>query len=326
MTTPLSCTGNSTCYLIGEAMKKALLIASTGGHLEQLFRLAPLYGVAEDSVWVTFRTEQSESLLDGRRAFFVPYVAPRGVAKAAVAARRVYGLLKREHFDLALSTGAALAVSALPLARLHGLETHYVESVSRVEGPSLSGRIIAALRCAELHTQHEDWARGRWSKHDSVMEAYRPVRDRPIVLSPKLFVTLGTIAKYRFDALVDSLLASGLADERTVWQVGETARDDLPGQVYRYMPAHMFERLAREADVVVSHSGVGSILNLLDMGVRPVLSSRRSARGEHVDDHQAQIAGLAGRAGVACVVEADALEASHLVSASAWRVERCAKV
>ena len=44
------------------------------------------------------------------------------------------------------------------------------------------------------------------------------------------------------------------------------------------------------ADVVISHSGVGSALTALRCGKRPILVPREAAHGEHVDDHQRQVA------------------------------------
>lgn len=293
-----------------------LLAASTGGHLAQLVRLAPDLGAGPDSLWVTFRTPQSESLLRGKRVHYVPYVRPRDVAGAMRAAAHVRRLIRRESFDQAVSTGAALAVSALPFARLRGIPTLYIESVSRVNGPSASGRILAALRCSEMRTQHPSWAGGRWKTHKSVLATYS-VGERERVESPRLFVTLGTIEGYRFDSLVDAVLGSGLADDRTVWQLGFTRRSDLPGEVSQFVSADEFAKHVRDADVVISHAGVGTILQLLDMGVFPVLATRRRDRNEHVDDHQAQIADTVNRLGVGIARETPGLDAATIIEASA---------
>ena len=48
--------------------------------------------------------------------------------------------------------------------------------------------------------------------------------------------------------------------------------------------------LMRDASAVVSHSGVGSIVTALRMGHRPVAIPRLARYGEHVDDHQVQLA------------------------------------
>ncbi len=301
-------------------MKKALLVASTGGHLAQLVRLAPTLPAGDDSLWVTFRTPQSESLLKGRRVVYVPYVRPRDWRGALGVGRVVARILRQERFDIAVSTGAAPAVTSLPLAKLRGVETTYIESVSRVKGPSLSGRMVAALGAAKLFTQHPGWAKGRWKTHKSVFETFRRTAKTPTD-TPSIFVTLGTIEGYRFDAMIDAVLATGLVDERTVWQLGfSTGRTDLPGKVFDQVSAAEFDHFARDADVVVSHAGVGSLLGLLDLGVFPVLVVRRKARNEHVDDHQAQIAQLADEQGVALSAEATDLDAALLIRASGYDI------
>lgn len=298
---------------------KFLFVASTGGHLAQLLRLSVTMNASPDSVWVTFRTPQSESMLAGRRVVYVPYVRSRDIVGVLRASRVIRELLKSETFDRAVSTGAALAVAALPQARLRRIPTLYIESVSRVDGPSLTGRIIAATGTAALRTQHSSWARGRWRAQPSVFGTYS-ARPRPTTERPRILVTLGTIEGYRFDSVVDAVLRTGLADERTVWQVGDTTRDDLPGRVVTQFELQEFQDVARNSDVVVSHAGVGTVLDLLELGRYPVLVPRRKSRSEHVDDHQEQIARLISRMEVARVVEATELVAQDLVRASGFTV------
>lgn len=300
----------------GSASRKALLVASTGGHLAQLVRLAPTLDVSDDSLWLTFRTPQSESLLQGRRVSYIPYIRPRDWRGVLKASRTIAQLLRRESFDAAVSTGAAPAVAALPLARLQGIDTTYIESVSRVDGPSLTGRILAATRSARLYTQHPSWAGARWQARPSVFHTVTPV-SRPRVERPSLFVTLGTIEGYAFDALIDAVRSTGLADERTVWQLGcTTPGGALPGRYFSQVSASDFDRYATEADVVISHAGVGSLLRLLDLGVSPILAIRRKSRDEHVDDHQAQIAHLASDHGIATAVEVDELTDQTILHAT----------
>ncbi|NYF15531.1 UDP-N-acetylglucosamine transferase subunit ALG13 [Microbacterium sp. AK009] len=119
----------------------------------------------------------------------------------------------------------------------------------------------------------------------------------------RVFVTLGTIRPYRFDALVEGVLSSGVATDSTVWQLGVTSRAGLPGKVFEQMSSAAFDEAVAEADVVVTHAGVGSILALLNAGKFPIVVARRRARGEHVDDHQLQAAALIERTGVGVVAE-----------------------
>lgn len=294
---------------------KYLFVASTGGHLAELVRLSKGLHASPDSLWITFDSPQSRSLLAGLRTAYVPYISQRDWRGTLFARRQVQGLLGKETFDQAISTGAAIAVSALPVAASCGIPSTYIESVSRVEGPSLAGRILRFHPRVKLRTQHAGWATKHWVLCRSVLDEFE-TRERPEVSSPRLFITLGTLEKYRFDSLIDSVLATGLADERTTWQIGCTTRDDLPGRVVESMDADEFKSAVDEADVVVSHAGAGTLLHLLESGVHPVLGIRRRARREHVDDHQAQIAELATRLGIAVARDPAALTANALRRAS----------
>lgn len=305
------------------AERRLVLAASTGGHLAQLARLAPTLGAAEDSLWITFRTAQSESLLTGRNVLHVPYIRPRDALSIGKAFRQILPRLRSGDYEAAVSTGSALALAALPAARLAGVPTLYIESVSRTDGPSVSGRIVAALKLAETRTQHPSWADGRWGVHPSVLSSYRAVaRPAHDPAGRGLFITLGTLRGYAFHSLVDRVLELGLANEHTVWQLGDTEpRVDLPGRVYREVPGPDFERYATEADVVITHAGVGTVLLLMELGIAPIAVVRRRSRGEHVDDHQEQLAQLMNGTGIGFAVEVEELSPEVVAAAAAHRVE-----
>jgi UDP-N-acetylglucosamine--N-acetylmuramyl-(pentapeptide) pyrophosphoryl-undecaprenol N-acetylglucosamine transferase len=300
--------------------RKLLLCASTGGHLWQLERIARAFDVRDDSLWVTFDTPQARSLLEGRRVLYVPYISPRdfrGVLKATVAIDR---RLRNEKFEGLLTTGAGLALSTILPATLRGLRRLYIESVSRVTGPSLSGRIVHATRLFETWTQHERWASGRWTYHGSILGDLTP-RIGAEKEVRRVFVTLGTIKPYPFSRLVEHVAALLPPEVEVVWQLGATqAPPGLRGTVHQFMPSTDFTDETRRADVVITHAGVGSVIALIESGIFPVVVPRRSAHGEHVDDHQAEIADLVGQVGIALVREADELTIEDLATAAAREV------
>lgn len=274
------------------AGKRVLLAASTGGHLAQLVRLAPLVGVDPSSPWVTFDSPQSRGLLRGQDVHFVPYVAPRDLRGAVRAARLVRPLMKAT--EGALSTGAGLAVGVLPQARAAGRPAVYIESISRVLGPSMSGHILRRTPGVGLYTQHSAWAATPWKVGPSVLSTYSAgPRLSPTTNGPlKVLVTLGTIAPYRFDRMVDLVkfhFATHREPVELVWQLGSSTRGDLTGEVHESMPSVEFKKRLAWADVVISHAGVGTAMEILDAGHVPVLLARQARLGEHVDDHQRQI-------------------------------------
>lgn len=309
------------------ATARLLLVASTGGHLTQLVRFARGAGVFEHATWVTFDSPQSRSLLAGQRVVWVDYIAPRDVRGVTSARRLLERTLDPNAFDGVVSTGAAVAVAAFLWARKHSIPRRYIESVSRTDGPSLTGKITKALNLADTYTQHATWASPSWPRTHSVMRGYsreqRPAMPNladPVTSPPlNVLVTLGTIRPYRFDRLVDRVLEITQPGDSVTWQLGSTGRDGLPGSVHESMSMESLLDTARNADVVITHSGVGTILQLCDEGISPLVIPRLKQHGEHVDDHQLQIWNLLVDAEVAHPLHVEGLTRESLLEAAAHR-------
>ncbi|MBF4572944.1 glycosyltransferase [Herbiconiux sp. VKM Ac-1786] len=309
--------------LILESLKgqKLLLVASTGGHLSQLHRLSQRIEPASDSLWVTFEKPQSTSLLSDERHRFIPYISPRDYAGVAKGMRTFRSIMAEERFDAVVSTGAAIALASHLPAQRRGLRTVYIESVSRFDGPSLTGRILQRFPRIERYAQHPGYDSRRWKQEFSVLDTY--ARDdswAPSNFPRKVFVTLGTIHPYRFDRLVDRLVAVAPASTEFVWQLGSTPRDDLPGEVHTEMSSAEFVREANESDLVVTHAGVGTIMGLLDLRRPTLVVPRRKSHKEHVDDHQLQITREVASRGLAVSAEVDEIDSDTLTRAAAIRV------
>lgn len=295
---------------------RTLLAASGGGHLTQLTRLVDrLPWSTADRVWCTVDTPQSRSLLDGEEVLFVRSAAPRDGRAAMANARCIRRLLRDGDVTHAVSTGASLAVSALPLAQRAGARCSYIESAARVQGPSLSGRLLAPFRPVRRYTQHRAWAGRGWAYAGSVLDGFGPGPAVPPRLD-RVVVSLGTQDGYGFRRLVERLVAVLSRSAEVLWQTGATDVNGLPIDARRAVPALELEAAMRDADLVVAHAGVGVALSALEAGRHPVLVPRRSAFGEHVDDHQVQIARELHGRGLAIGVEVDALERDLLLDAA----------
>jgi UDP-N-acetylglucosamine--N-acetylmuramyl-(pentapeptide) pyrophosphoryl-undecaprenol N-acetylglucosamine transferase len=111
------------------------------------------------------------------------------------------------------------------------------------------------------------------------------------------------------------------SDAEVLWQTGETDLTGLAVDGKHSIPSADLSAAVREADLVVGHSGTGSGLLAMAEGKCAVLLPRRLAYGEHVDDHQVQIAAELDRRGVAIACEVEALDADVLRRAMARTVE-----
>src|SRR4051812_11132945 len=150
----------------------ALFVASSGGHLTQLHHLRPRLKSLGDVRWVTFDTPQSRSLLEGEDVVFVEHTGTRDYRHVMTNGVQAARLLRAGEVDAVISTGAAIALSFLPLARTRGIGAHYIESATRSTGPSTTGRLLSKVPGLSLYSQHRGWARGRWDFAGSVFEGF----------------------------------------------------------------------------------------------------------------------------------------------------------
>lgn len=105
-----------------------------------------------------------------------------------------------------------------------------------------------------------------------------------------ILVTVGTHPQ-GFERLVQAVdeLAAGL-DERVMLQYGSSRYRPRFAEGFEYTSSQEMERLTGQARVVVCHAAAGSILLALRHS-RPVVAVPRLKRfGEHMDDHQLQLA------------------------------------
>ncbi len=116
-----------------------------------------------------------------------------------------------------------------------------------------------------------------------------------------ILVAVGTSA-FPFDRLLHAV--EGLTgDEALIVQHGPSQVRPTDARCLPFVPFHALAELVREARVVVTHAGVGSILLALANGKQPFVVPRRRAFGETVDDHQVESARRFARAGLVHLVE-----------------------
>ena len=135
-----------------------LLVCSGGGHLKQLWELAPRLRLDDEVLWVTYDTGLSRSLLANESFQPVPYVASRDLIMSARLTATAERIIRERRVDRVVSTGAALAAPFMAVARAHRITCHYIESAARSEGPSVTGRIVSRLYGVNLYSQYESSA------------------------------------------------------------------------------------------------------------------------------------------------------------------------
>jgi UDP-N-acetylglucosamine:LPS N-acetylglucosamine transferase len=123
---------------------RVLLVCSPGGHLQQMLALEPAWRDCERA-WVTLPGADVSSLLAEEQVTIAHSPTNRSLKNLARNTVLAWRLLRRRRPDAILSTGAGLAVPFFLIGRLRGIRLVYVESVTRTESLSLSGRMVYPL-------------------------------------------------------------------------------------------------------------------------------------------------------------------------------------
>jgi UDP-N-acetylglucosamine transferase subunit ALG13 len=101
-----------------------------------------------------------------------------------------------------------------------------------------------------------------------------------------IFVTVGT--QLPFDRLIRVIdgWAKATGQTNVFAQIGPTDYQPRHLQWSKFIDAQEFRRHVAEADVVVAHAGMGSIITALELGKPIIVMPRSAALGEHRNDHQ----------------------------------------
>lgn len=110
----------------------------------------------------------------------------------------------------------------------------------------------------------------------------------------KVFVPLGT-QKFPFGRIItalNGLVKQGLYKPEEI--VMQSALYPIKPEftAFKLIPNEDFNRYMEEAEVIVTHSGVNSIISCMIKGKPLVVCPRLHEFGEHVDNHQMEIARL----------------------------------
>jgi len=118
-----------------------MLIASSGGHIYEMFCLRGFWE-DKDRFWVTFPTADAKYLLqDEQEVYWAAYPTVRNLPNLLRNLWLAQKLLRKHRPDMILTTGSGVAAPFIWLARLYGIPSVFVESITRITEISLTARI-----------------------------------------------------------------------------------------------------------------------------------------------------------------------------------------
>lgn len=275
--------------------KRVCLAASGGGHVRQLLDLNPLWS-KHDYFFVTEDTSLGRSIRDEHESYFVPHVA-LGQAKLGAPFKMLWNaaksffvslqIIRKTRPDFVITTGAGSMVFILLWARLFGAKIALVDSFARFDRPSAFARLagpLAHLRVAQSAKSASHWPGALCFDPFRLLGGPRPAKE------PLAFATVGaTLPFERLTSLVAGAKRSGVLPERVLIQVGEGGGKPDGLECVESLTFNEVQALLDKADIVICHGGTGSLITALRAGCRVIAVPRRYERGEHYDNHQAEI-------------------------------------
>lgn len=124
-----------------------------------------------------------------------------------------------------------------------------------------------------------------------------------------IFVTVGTQLPFdRLIAAVDDWAFRNHRDD-VVGQVGLSTYNPHVLKCYAHISPIEYAHYQRDADLLVSHAGMGGIISALELGKPLIIMPRKASLGEHRNDHQlATVRQFSGYNGIYVANEVDDLK------------------
>ena len=106
-----------------------------------------------------------------------------------------------------------------------------------------------------------------------------------------ILVLLGTQNNsfHRLLEKMDELIEKKVIDEKVLVQSGYTKYESKNMRVFDIIPQEELERNQEQADLIITHGGVGSIISSIKKEKKVIAVPRLHKYHEHVNDHQKQI-------------------------------------
>jgi UDP-N-acetylglucosamine transferase subunit ALG13 len=120
-----------------------------------------------------------------------------------------------------------------------------------------------------------------------------------------IFVALGT-QKFQFNRLLqelDKIISKYQIKDEVVVQSGYTTYDSNNFKLRDFISENEFQKILVESDIFITHAGTSNVINALKRKKKVIVVPRLSKHGEHVDDHQLELAEFVKSNNLALVIK-----------------------
>jgi UDP-N-acetylglucosamine transferase subunit ALG13 len=234
-----------------------------------------------------------------KERIYVTIDPKRSVTKTTMQFFQSLQIFLAERPDIIITTGAGLSLSTCIIAKLFKKKIIFIESFSRVYRPSLFGRLvypISNLTIVQWKPLLEYYKKGIYG--GPILEySYEDPIIKNSKSSDQIFVTVGTEKFDRLIREVDRLVEEGVIKEKVIAQIGYADYEPKNCTWFRFTSQKEFLEIIRDSKFIISHGGVGSILQSLKLMKTTIVVPRLKRFNECCNDHQFEITEELGKRG-----------------------------
>jgi UDP-N-acetylglucosamine transferase subunit ALG13 len=268
---------------------KICLACSSGGHLAQIMELKEVYA-RYNHFFVSYRSADTIELAEKEKVHYLtnPHRHP---ILTILNFLQSFKLFIKEKPDIVMTTGAGVALPMCYIAKLFKKKLIFIESFSRVEKPSLFGRLVYLIANLTIVQWEPLLKYYKEAKYGGPIFNFSGDNVDKAKIKNRIFVTVGTFST-GFDRLlkeIDMLIEKRVIRENVIAQIGSSKYTPKNYEWFRFASKEVFGDTMKESKIVITHGGVGSITNALKFNKRTIVVPRRKEFGEVVNDHQLEI-------------------------------------
>lgn len=89
--------------------------------------------------------------------------------------------------------------------------------------------------------------------------------------------------------MLDKMIDQGIIEDTIIVQAGSTKYKSNHMQIFDFIDMNDFSKYVADCDVMITHAGVGTIINGINHGKKVMAVARREKYDEHENDHQVEI-------------------------------------
>ena len=106
-----------------------------------------------------------------------------------------------------------------------------------------------------------------------------------------ILVLLGTQNNsfHRLLEEIDKLIEKKIINDEVIVQAGHTKYESKNMKILNFIPKEELDKIQEDADLIITHGGVGSIISSIKLGKKVIAVPRLNKYKEHVNDHQKDI-------------------------------------